>query len=291
LFLAVGGDDDDVRLAMELFWQYCFDISVERKFLKEYAGGDLDAYRIRTKPKAIFFDCDDTLYFDSWKVARMLSSKIKDVTTQEYAMEPGHAYQLYKEHGTALRGMMSEGIIDSNDPEAIAKFLRSVHDIDVHKHLVPDPSLREMLLRLDPSIPKYIFTASVSHHAEACLKALGIDDLFDPNEIIDVVACEYETKHSIRAFELAMEKAGIPREQGEQCIFFDDSLKNLATAREMKWRAFLVGKVGRDSGPHSSEHAELELDSIHRMEQVLPELFVADAAPDGAAAAASTESK
>ena len=35
-----------------------------------------------------------------------------------------------------------------------------------------------MLLKIDPSIPKYIFTASVRDHAERCLRALGIEDLF-----------------------------------------------------------------------------------------------------------------
>ena len=52
---------------------------------------------------------------------------------------------------------------------------------------------------MDPSIPRYIFTASVRHHAERCLKALGIEDLFQ--DIIDVKACSLATKHSTDAFE------------------------------------------------------------------------------------------
>ena len=66
----------------------------------------------------------------------------------------------------------------------IDEYLKDVHDLPIHEHLSIDNELRDMILKIDPSIPKYIFTASVRHHAERCLKALGIDDLFV--DIIDV---------------------------------------------------------------------------------------------------------
>jgi hypothetical protein len=44
-------------------------------------------------------------------------------------------------------------------------------------HLFPLPSaLRELLLNIDR--PRWVFTASVAHHARRCLEALGIADLF-----------------------------------------------------------------------------------------------------------------
>ena len=69
-----------------------------------------------------------------------------------------------------------------------------------------DNHLRQVLLRIDPSIPKYIFTASVSDHAKRCLQALGIDDLFV--DLIDCKRCKLETKHSRFSFETAMKVAG-----------------------------------------------------------------------------------
>jgi FMN phosphatase YigB (HAD superfamily) len=55
----------------------------------------------------------------------------------------------------------------------------------------------------------------------------------------------------------------------------DDSVSNIRAAREIGWRSVLVGRVGRDCGtPISSEHAELQIDRIHDMRHVLPELFV-----------------
>ena len=74
--------------------------------------------------------------------------------------------------------------------EEIDAYLAAVHDIPIHEHLTIDRELRDMILKIDPSIPKYIFTASVRAHAERCLKALGIEDLFV--DIIDgMYVCMY----------------------------------------------------------------------------------------------------
>ena len=153
---------------------------------------------------------------------------------------------------------------------AIDKFLEEVHDISVDKMLQPDPALRAMVLRMDPSIPRYVFTASVRHHAERCLRALGIDDLFV--DIIDCKRCDLETKHSLHSFRAAMQCANV--EEPEKCLFLDDSTKNLQTALEVGWRSVLVGTVGRDCGTKvGSPYAELEIGRIYEFERVLPEVF------------------
>jgi len=137
--------------------------------------------------------------------------------------------------------------------------------------LLPDDKLRQIILAIDPSIRKFVFTASVRHHAERCLQALGIDDLFDG--IIDVKDCNFETKHSISSFHIAMKKAGVVNV--EECVFLDDSLTNIYAASQVGWRSVLVGTTGRDCGKRvTSEHAEIEIDKIHDMEKILPEIFV-----------------
>ena len=145
-----------------------------------------------------------------------------------------------------------------------------VHDLPIHELLKPDRELRDMLLRMHPSLRTFVFTASVSHHAERCLEALGIADLFEG--IIDVKDCQFETKHSLSSFHIAMEKAGI--DESEACVFLDDSVKNIEAARSVGWRSVLVGRVGRDCGKTvTSEHAEHEIDRIHQLPEVFPELF------------------
>lgn len=128
-----------------------------------------------------------------------------------------------------------------------------------------------MLKRIDPTVPKYVFTASVRHHAERCLKALGIRDLFE-EVIIDVKVCGLATKHSREAFEKAMEIAGVS--EPEACYFLDDSVRNIVAAREVGWRSVLVGRKGRDCGEViESEDAEHEIDRIHDLPNIYPELF------------------
>ncbi len=266
----------DSLYAMQLYFQHIHDVRVQRKLLPGYSSSDLDAYQLRPKPLALFFDCDDTLYFDEWQTANILTAKIEEWCVQHHGLPPGRAYELYQTHGTALRGLLAEGYLEST-PQDIDGFLQAVHDIPIPTLLSRDDDLRQMLLHLDPSIPKYIFTASVRDHAERCLQALGVDDLFV--DIIDVQSCHLETKHSTHSFEMAMKIAGV--EDAERCILLDDNLKNIGAARLRGWRSVLVGKLSRDSRqPISSEHAELEIDRIHDLPTVLPELFVVNADGD-----------
>jgi putative hydrolase of the HAD superfamily/pyrimidine and pyridine-specific 5'-nucleotidase len=254
--------------ALRLYFQFVEDQRVSRRLLRGYSSANVDAYDLRPKVQALFFDCDDCLYFDGWKVANKLTSKI-DEWCVRHGLAPGQAYQLYKQYGTALRGLLAEGYLEATDA-AIDGFLKEVHDVGVHDMLERDDELRSMLIRMNPSIPKFIFTASVAHHAEKCLQALGISDLFV--SIIDCKQCEFESKHSEHSFRVAMRVAGI--EIPESVIFFDDNVSNIAAARRIGWRSVLVGRVGRDCGqPITTEHAELEVDRIHDLPSVLPELF------------------
>lgn len=253
--------------ALRLYLQYRRDHALKRRLLKGFSNGDLENYQLRPKPAAIFFDCDDCLYFDGWRLASKLTAKIEEWCTSKKNLPQGEAYRLYKKHGTALRGLLNEGHMD-DCAEEIDKYLQDVHDIPID--LPHDSELRGMLLRMNPSVPKYIFTASVREHAERCLAALGIADLFV--DIIDVKSCRLATKHSTAAFEAAMDIADV--QDPETVLFLDDSVKNIAVGRSLGMRSILVGRVGRDDGrPVSSEHAEQEIDRIHDLSKVVPELF------------------
>jgi len=254
--------------ALKLYLQYYEDEKVGRRRLTGTSVGNLDAYLLRPRPKFIFFDCDDCLYFDSWNVAKQLTMKIEEWFTSRDFPE-GLAYELYKKHGTALRGLMAEGHFKKDDP-AVHDFLNEVHDIPIHSLLSTDSKLRDMLLTIDPSIRKFVFTASVRHHAERCLEALGIADLFE--DIIDVTACNFATKHSKEAFRVASRIAGATNP--EECLFFDDSVRNIQVGREFGWRSVLVGRMGRDCGTQiTTETAEHEIDSIHSIPTIYPDLF------------------
>lgn len=258
----------DACHAMRLYFQHQGDVHVNRRILQGSSSSNLDSYALRPNVSALFFDCDDTLYWDGWKTANRLTAKI-DEWCVNHGLKPGQAYDLYKQYGTALRGLLAEGYLEETT-EAIDGFLHEVHSIQVHELLQTDNVLREMLLRMDPTIPKYIFTASVAHHAERCLRALGIEDLFVG--VVDCKMCDFESKHAEHSFRVAMEFAGV--QDPEQCLFFDDNLTNIQAASAIGWRCVLVGRLGRDCGQRiTSLHAELEVDRIHELPKVLPELF------------------
>jgi len=260
--------------ALRLYLQYREDHSVSRRLLHGYSSGNLESYKLRPKPKVIFFDCDDCLYFDNWRVASKLTHKMNE-WCKKLGLQEGQAYELYQNHGTTLRGLLDEGHLEHSE-ESIDEFLSHVHDIDVDEMLQEDKELRRMIEQMDPSIPKYIFTASVRHHAEACLTALGINDLFV--DIIDVKQCDFKSKHSEESFKKAMEVAGV--DDPESCLFLDDSVKNIRAAREVGWRSVLVGRIGRDCGKQiSTDHAEHEIDRIHDVPKVFPELFNSTSKP------------
>lgn len=260
------------RFVLKLYLQRSLDSSITgRRLLRGTSGSDLDLYTLRPKPAVVFFDCDDCLYFDNWKIAGHLTTKIEEHCQTEFGLDEGYAYKLYKKHGTALRGLIAEGYLSRDCSASMDRFLETVHDLPIHELLSPDEKLRDMISRIHPSIRKFVFTASVRHHAERCLDALGISDLFDG--IIDVKDCRFETKHSESSFRIAMRKAGV--DDPESCVFVDDSVMNISAGRRVGWRCILVGKVGRDCGKKvTTEHAEHEIDTIHQLPHVLPEMFL-----------------
>ena len=231
------------------------------------------------RPAVIFFDCDDCLYKNDWRVAKLLTAKIESFCSERLAMREGHAYELYKKYGTCLRGMQLENIIDE---KVLEEYLEYSHDVPLHEHIAPDPALREMLQSLDPAVPKWVFTASTRSHATRCLELLGVLDMFEG--IIDVRAVEWVTKHDEEAYRRAMAVAGLPASQRpETCLFLDDSTSNMKTAKAVGWQTVLVGRHARDSGEFiDCEHADHAVDTVHELEKIMPHLFVNARSPAGA---------
>eukprot|EP00948_MAST-09A_sp_MAST-9A-sp1_P000055 g55.t1 len=166
-----------------------------------------------SKGVTVFWDCDDTLYQNDWIVAGKITAKIDDYCTTKLKLEPGKAYALYKKYGTCLRGLMEEKLITTDDD--IEFYLKYVHDLNLSKDdIKPHPKLRttlETIKKRSDCRTMFCFTASTTQHASHCLSLLGIEDVFD-EEIIDVRACFFYTKHDVRAFKAAMSKAGIVKE-------------------------------------------------------------------------------
>ena len=244
----------------------------------------------------VFFDCDDCCYQNAWSTAAKITTAIAEYTESRLGVDAAKSYELYKKHGTCLKGLLVEGIIDN---AGVEDFLVKVHDIS-YDDIAEDPRLRAMVLDLKPELNRYVFTASTKEHAMRCLTRVGIHDCF-PLGVVDTRVSDLESKHSTHAFLAAMQFAGLPLQLppsgpdgaagvladddairaaapcAGRCLLLDDSVKNIITAKRMGWVTVLVGKVERDSGlplptPPEADH---HLSSLHDLPSVLPSLFAA----------------
>lgn len=188
----------------------------------------------------IFIDCDDCLYQNNWATANKITKSIAAYTLK-LGVDEKQAYHLYKTHGTCLKGLLLEGIIDR---AGVEDFLLKVHDID-YDDIAPDPALVEVLARLMKVAPCWVFTASAREHAQRCLARVGLDTL-PWQGIIDTRDCDLQTKHVASSFHVAMKKAGAT--DPSTCLFFDDSKKNVCAAKALGWTTVLVGLYDRDTG-------------------------------------------
>ena len=169
---------------------------------------------------------DDTLYTNDWVVANRITKSIGAYCSEKLGLPEGEPYNLYKKHGTCLRGLEKEGVKHDRGRTAallsrgcvftlrrcVAEdFLRAVHDISLSDVIKPDPALRSMLASIDTdACDPWIFTASVAAHAERCLECLGVGDVetLRGKPIIDVRAVGYLTKYEEGAYRAAERIAG-----------------------------------------------------------------------------------
>jgi putative hydrolase of the HAD superfamily/pyrimidine and pyridine-specific 5'-nucleotidase len=216
---------------------------------------------------------------------KLLTGKISNFVEEHLGLSGEAVYELFKKHGTTLCGLVKEGHLREDQ---VDEFLETVHDVPLD--FGPDPELRAMLAEI--KYPRWVFTASTPSHAKRCLKALGIEDMFcgiisaSSKAMINQVG--YVSKHDPRCFAQAMEMAGVPPEKASGCIFFDDSLSNLRTAKQMGWHTVLVGLHARDTDAYigNDPAADVAVDSIHQIRSACPELFktshkkIEDACPE-----------
>eukprot|EP00929_Paragymnodinium_shiwhaense_P058586 TRINITY_DN29340_c0_g1_i1.p1 TRINITY_DN29340_c0_g1~~TRINITY_DN29340_c0_g1_i1.p1 ORF type:complete len:254 (+),score=53.70 TRINITY_DN29340_c0_g1_i1:270-1031(+) len=227
--------------------------------------------------KCVFFDCDDCLYKNDWNTAKHLTVRISDYCTKVLGLPDGKAYELYKQYGTALRGLVEEKLIEEKN---VDDYLLYAHDVSLDD-IAPDPRLKELIQAVP--YPRWVFTAASREHAQRCLERLGLpEDLFlgiiaaSSRDCIDKVG--YVTKHDPRCFSFAMETAGVAEADAAGCVLLDDSTTNLKAAKEFGWQTVLVGIHARDTGALiDCPSADVAVETIHGVKEAMPRLFGASA--------------
>ncbi len=256
----------------------------------EGGGGFDDSVRV------LLFDLDDCLYH-SPAMSAAVCSNIKSYMTTFLDIPAAEVDQLcatlYAGHGTTLAGLVN----------ALGKTVDFDHwhehvhygKLDYESYLRHDPFLVSLFRSISPLARRYIFTNADRKHAEICLRLLGIAEFFQEEEII----CFETLQGMVRVAEEAdgalarkIAAGGIRRGSGVLCkpnplafevvldhvqarpsstVFFDDSLRNVASAHELGVYSVLV-RPGRQAEARCSTHIQ----SIHMVPIELPWLTVAE---------------
>ncbi len=184
------------------------------------------------------FDVDDTLYPRSSGIMPAIGERIARYLEERMGLAPAEALALrqayVREFGTTLRGLQASYQVDAED------YLTYVHDVPIETMLQPNAELDAILAALPGE--KVIFTNSSRAHTRRVLAALGIAHHF--SRIIDIACLDYICKPDPSAYTHVLSELGAA--PGE-CVFIDDSLRNLAPARALGIKTVLVGDGPREA--------------------------------------------
>jgi putative hydrolase of the HAD superfamily len=199
------------------------------------------------------FDLDNTLYPASCRLFDQVDVLIGRYIAELLSIDPVEARKIqkdyFREHGTTLRGLMSEHGVD---PHA---FLDYVHAID-RSPVAANPALADALDRLPGR--KFIFTNGSVSHAEAVLDRLGALGRFE--DIFDIVAAEFEPKPRMAPYRALVDRNGIV---ANRAVMIDDLPVNLAPAAELGMTTVLV-RTDSDWAQHDAdgEHVHHVIDDL-----------------------------
>jgi pyrimidine 5'-nucleotidase len=204
----------------------------------------------------IVFDLDETLYKPGIGIWNKLSDRI-----HEYMEEVAHIpkelvvetrLKYFRTYGTTMRGLIAHHGVDPTH------YLDYVHDFPIDDEIVFDPKLKAVIAALP--YERHIFTNATREHAQRILNLLGILDFFEP--IVDIMDVYPHCKPMPKAFEIALAKFN---KMAEECIFIDDSISNLDTAKEM---GFFTILPNADETKAAQPHAWLK--NIVELPKILP---------------------
>ncbi|KAL9235319.1 hypothetical protein vseg_010085 [Gypsophila vaccaria] len=254
-------------------------------------------HALNHKYDCLLFDLDDTLYPLNSGIAAHCTKNIQDYMIQHLGIKESKVgdmcYVLYKYYGTTLAGLRAIGYNFDYD-----HFHSLVHGRLPYDLLKPDLDLRNMLLRLP--FRRVIFTNADKRHASEVLKRLGVQDCFESiicfetfnpsnrgkEDNMNSLHCssnifnitDYQPSAGVtlpatpivcKPFELAFKRAfNIAEIDPERTLFFDDSVRNVSTAKSVGLHTVLVGKSETSNG------ADYALESIHNIRHAFPELLV-----------------
>lgn len=196
-----------------------------------------EAVKNDTKHPVFFFDIDNTLYPKSSGVSEWMGKRIRMFFIEHLKLPEEESRILgakyYKDYGLAIRGLIKNFSID---PAVYDEFVDG--GLPLEELLKPAPELASLLERLNARGSCWAFTNAGHRHGLRVLKLLGIDHLFAGMIYCDYNEPDFPAKPDRLSFIRAMQCAGV--DDPGRCIFFDDAIGNIRSAREVGWTAIYV---------------------------------------------------
>jgi len=160
-------------------------------------------------------------------IGRLIRQYIIDQLGYSPAKADALRHRYFDLYGTTMRGLVLHHNLDADH------FLAYVHDFPLDGLLASDPALDAMLAGL--SGEKVIFTNANRGHAERVLAKLQVRRRF--SRIIDVTALGYISKPDPAAYQNCL---ALLNARPDECIFIEDSARNLAPAAALGMTTILV---------------------------------------------------
>lgn len=178
------------------------------------------------------FDLDNTLHNATPHIFPHINRSMTAYLQQHLQLDEAVANALridyWQRYGATLTGMMRH---HATDPD---HFLQQTHQFpELDKMVLREPRLSHVLKALPGK--KIVFSNAPQHYANAVLKLLRIDDLFD--DVIAIEHARYRPKPDSFGFLKLLRKHKV---KAAQCVMVEDSLDNLRTAKKLGMRTVWV---------------------------------------------------
>jgi len=216
----------------------------------------------------LFFDLDDTIYPSSSGLWNAIRDRMGQYMHERFEIPweeiPRIRTQYLEMYGTTMRGLQKDFEVDVED------YLAFVHDLPLNQYLYPEPAVRSLLLSLPQ--PKWIFTNADEAHARRVLAVLKLSDCFQG--VIDLHALNFSCKPEKETYLRALQIAG--QENSTGCILLDDSVRNLAPARDLGFTTVLIHNHVNSLTHFQDQAVDYTISHPCELRQVLPALWEQD---------------
>ncbi len=205
------------------------------------------------------FDLDNTLHNATPHIFPHINRSMTAYLQEHLQLNEETANEMrmdyWQRYGATLSGLIKH---HGTDPD---HFLWHTHQFpDLKNMVLCEPRLRRAIEQLPGK--KVVFSNAPQHYAEAVLKLLRIDDLFD--DVFAIEHAHYRPKPQRQGFVRLLRKHHL---QPSRCVMVEDSAENLQTAKRMGMKTIWVSKQ-----PIAPSYVDIKIRNVMELPRVLSRL-------------------